>query len=79
MSQEKQILHYLECGYSISGISALDKFGCYRLSSVIFNLRSKGIDIKTKMVKNKNGRKSFAEYYLENPKGNKNQFKLELS
>ena len=55
MSQKKHILRYLECGYSISGISALDKFGCYRLSSVIFNLRSQGVNIKTRMVKNKNG------------------------
>ena len=51
MSQKKHILRYLECGYSISGISALDKFGCYRLSSVIFNLRSQGVNIKTRMVK----------------------------
>ena len=78
MSQKKHILRYLECGYSISGISALDKFGCYRLSSVIFNLRSQGVNIKTRMVKNKNGKKSYAEYYIENPSGNKDQFSLEL-
>ena len=76
MSQEKQIKHYLESGGRVSGISALDKFGCYRLSSVIFNLRDKGLAIKTKMVKH--GQKSYAEYYLENPAGNKNQYKLEL-
>tara|TARA_X000001388_G_scaffold77361_2_gene77860 strand:- start:348 stop:575 length:228 start_codon:yes stop_codon:yes gene_type:complete len=74
MSQEKQIRHYLESGGRISGISALDKFGCYRLSSVIFNLRDKGLDIKTKMIKN--GQKSYAEYYLENPIGNKNQLSI---
>tara|TARA_Y100001973_G_C5194764_1_gene333436 strand:- start:105 stop:344 length:240 start_codon:yes stop_codon:yes gene_type:complete len=78
MSQEKQIKHYLESGGKISGILALDKFGCYRLSAVIFNLREKGLDIKTKMVKNSNGRKKYAEYYLENPSGNKNQYKLDL-
>ena len=77
MSQEKQIRHYLESGGRVSGISALDKFGCYRLSAVIFNLRDKGIDVKTKMVKN--GQKSYAEYYLENPTGDKNQYDLELS
>ena len=77
MSQEKQIRHYLESGGRVSGISALDKFGCYRLSAVIFNLRDKGVDVKTKMVKN--GQKSYAEYYLENPTGDKNQYDLELS
>jgi hypothetical protein len=74
MSQEKQIRHYLESGGRISGIDALDKFGCYRLSSVIFNLRDKGLDIKTKMIKN--GQKSYAQYYLENPTGNKNQLSI---
>ena len=78
MSQEKQIKHYLESGGKISGISALDRFGCYRLSSVIFNLREKGLNIKTKMVKNNNGQKKYAEYYIENPQGNKDQYKLEL-
>ena len=77
MSQEKQIKHYLESGGKVSGISALDKFGCYRLSAVIFNLRDKGLDIKTKMIKH--GQGSYAEYYLENPTGNKNQYGLELS
>ena len=78
MSQEKQIRHYLESGGRVSGIFALDKFGCYRLSSVIFNLREKGLNIKTKMVKNDNGQKSYAEYYLDAPIENKNQYNLEL-
>ena len=77
MSQEKQIKHYLESGGKISGIFALDKFGCYRLSSVIFNLRAKGLNIKTNMVKV--GQKSYAEYYLDVPIKNKDQYNLELS
>tara|TARA_R110002020_G_scaffold442728_1_gene653899 strand:- start:102 stop:332 length:231 start_codon:yes stop_codon:yes gene_type:complete len=76
MSQEKIIKHYLESGGRVNGIMALEKFGCYRLSSVIFNLREKGLDIKTEMIKK--GQKSFAEYYLEYPSGNKEQYKLEL-
>ena len=74
MSQEKIIKHYLESGGKVNGIMALEKFGCYRLSAVIFNLRDKGLDIKTKMIKN--GQKSYAEYYLENPIGNKNQLSI---
>ena len=76
MSQEKEIKHYLESGGKVSGISALEKFGCYRLSAVIFNLRDKGMNIKTKMKDNINGKKKYAEYYLENPQGNKDQYKL---
>lgn len=76
MSQEKEIKHYLESGGKVSGISALEKFGCYRLSAVIFNLRDKGMDIKTKMKDNINGKKKYAEYYLENPQENKDQYKL---
>lgn len=78
MSQEKQIKHYLESGGRLSGISALDKFGCYRLSAVIFNLRDKGLNIKTKMIDNSNGKKKYAEYYLENPTGDKDQYNLDL-
>ena len=76
MSQAKQIKHYLESGGRLSGISALDMFNCYRLSSVIHNLRRDGLDIKTKMVSNGDGRKKYAVYYLENPAPNKNQYKL---
>jgi hypothetical protein len=76
MSQEKEIKHYLNSGGRVTGIDALEKFGCYRLSSVIFNLRDKGLDVKTKRVKS--GDKTYAQYYLENPSGNKSQFKLEL-
>jgi|TARA_R110000824_G_scaffold349730_3_gene536599 hypothetical protein len=76
MSQEKQIKHYLNSGGRVTGLDALDKFGCYRLSSVIFNLRAKGLDIKTKMVKS--GGKTYAQYSLENPKGDENQYGLGL-
>ena len=76
MSQEKIIKHYLESGGKVNGIMALEKFGCYRLSAVIFNLRDKGLDIKTKMIKK--GQKSYAEYYLEQPSNNKEQYNLEL-
>ena len=74
MSQLKRIKHYLESGGRLTPLDALSKFNCFRLAAVIHNLREDGIPIKTKTVKN--GQKSYAEYYLENPIGNKNQISL---
>ena len=45
---------------------ALSKYKCFRLASRINDLRADGHSIETKLVKNKDGKKKFAEYYLEN-------------
>tara|TARA_R110001592_G_scaffold222996_1_gene478361 strand:+ start:308 stop:547 length:240 start_codon:yes stop_codon:yes gene_type:complete len=74
MSQIKQVKHYLESGGKLTPIDALDKFRCFRLAAVVHNLREGGLDVKTKIVKN--GKKSYAEYYLENLKENKDQYGL---
>lgn len=74
MSQVKEIKHYLQSGGTLTSLDALDKFKCFRLAAVIHNLRLEGLDVKTRMLKN--GQKSYAQYYLENPKGNKDQYKL---
>ncbi len=74
MSQNKQIKHYLESGGKLTPIDALDKFGCFRLAAVVHNLREEGLEVETKIIKN--GQKSFAQYYLKNPTGNKDQYKL---
>ena len=62
-SQEKKILRYLEGGRTINPIQALNLFGCFRLSSVICNIRKReGYEfIKTTPVENRNGNK-YAEY-----------------
>ena len=44
---------------------ALAKYKCFRLASRINDLREEGHSIETKMVANKDGKKKFAEYYLE--------------
>lgn len=74
MSQSKQVKHYLESGGKLTPIEALDKFGCFRLAAIVYNLKEEGLEVKTKMIKN--GQKTYAEYYLENPIGDKDQFKL---
>ena len=76
MSQIKKIRHYLESGGRLTPIDALNKFNCFRLEAVVFNLREDGLPVKTKTIKD--GQKSSAEYYLEHPTGNKDQYKLEL-
>jgi hypothetical protein len=42
MTQNKQILHYLKTGKSITPLEALYQFGCLRLSARIFELKEKG-------------------------------------
>jgi len=64
-TQNKEILKWLESGKSITGLEAIERFGCYRLSARIFNLRENGYQIVTKNI-TKNG-KTFAEYSLANP------------
>ena len=61
-SQNQQIQAYLEKGKKITPIDALNKFGCFRLSARISDLRGKGLNIATKFV-TKDG-KTFASYSL---------------
>ena len=62
-SQQSNIENALVRGESITPIEALKRFGIFRLSAIIFNLREKGYNINTKMAGN--GNKRFAEYSLE--------------
>ena len=65
MSQDKtqnlQILNYLKKGKTITQVEAYHKFGCWRLSARIFDLR-KQHNIKTVNVTNKG--KTYAQYSL---------------
>ena len=62
MSQNKQIINYLQKGKSITPIDALNKFGCFRLSARILDLRKRGYPIITQTI-TKQG-KTFASYSL---------------
>ena len=62
MSQNNQILQYLKEGNSITPIEALSKFGCFRLSARIHDLKESH-DIKTKTITK--GKKTFASYSLK--------------
>tara|TARA_R100000406_G_scaffold86461_1_gene70496 strand:- start:70 stop:267 length:198 start_codon:yes stop_codon:yes gene_type:complete len=63
MSQNTQILNYLLSGKKLTPLTALNKFGCFRLSARILDLRKEGHNITTKNVTRKG--KTFAEYSLE--------------
>lgn len=64
MVQNDMILVALKNGDRITPLSALEKFGCLRLSARIWDLRHEGYPIITKHVTTPQG-KSIAEYRLE--------------
>jgi hypothetical protein len=63
-TQQQKVLRHLESGREITPLDALEQYGCFRLSAVIWNLRDEGYNIKTKRVSNKYG-KTFASYKLK--------------
>ena len=62
MSQESQILSHMRRYGSIEPLTALDKYGCFRLAARITDLKDRGYKIATEMVKK--GGKRFARYRL---------------
>jgi hypothetical protein len=63
-SQRAKILAYLQKGYSVTPISALEKFQCFRLGARIWDLKDKGHQIQTDMVDDKKTGKRYASYRL---------------
>ena len=61
-TQNQMILEYLQAGYSLTPLEALNKFGCFRLGARIWDLHKAGFNIKSEDVK-ENG-KRFAKYSL---------------
>ena len=62
-TQNEQIKAYLSKGKSITPLDALNKFGCFRLSARIKNLRDEGLKIITEYVTIKG--KTFASYSVK--------------
>lgn len=56
------IEQHLKSGKEITPIDALNLYGCFRLGARIWDLKEKGLNIVTEMVRN--GRKSYAKYRL---------------
>ena len=62
LSQKNAVLQYLNAGYTITPLEALEMFKCMRLAAVIKTLRDDGHNIITRTVKNKGSGKSYASY-----------------
>lgn len=62
-SQCDRIAQYMEAGYSLTSLEALQMFGCMRLASRICDLRDRGYEINTCRVKTPSG-KYITEYSL---------------
>ena len=60
--QADMILKRLKEGHPISSWTAIQRYGCTRLASIIFNLKKEGYDIRTNIIKD--GTKKFARYKL---------------
>ena len=69
-TQIDRLNHYLHSGKTINPLSAWLELGIYRLSARVFDLRDRGVNIKTRMVsvKNRWGEEVVvAEYYINKP------------
>ena len=62
-SQCDMIADWLECGYSITSLDALNMFGCLRLSSRIWDLKERGMNIQKKTIVLPN-KKRVCEYFI---------------
>ena len=62
-TQTKKIKAYLEDGNSITGMVALEKFGCWSLPRRICDLKESGFPIDSQFIELPNG-KRIKEYWM---------------
>lgn len=63
-SQTRRIYRYLSQGKSLTSLKALELFNCFRLGARIFELREKGHEIKSEIVRDERTGKRFARYSM---------------
>lgn len=63
-TQNAKILAHLQNGGRITSLSALDNFGCLRLSARIKDLRDRGHDIQSQFITVPSGKK-VKQYFME--------------
>jgi len=56
-SQEQRISKHLKSGKTLTAISALKLFGCFRISARIFQLKKQGMDIKSEIITTASGKR----------------------
>lgn len=64
-SQKEKILAYLKEGNSIEPLTALRRFGCFRLAAIVHALNKEGYLICSEMVYDETSGKHWAKYYLQ--------------
>lgn len=63
-TQSAMILRDLRRGKRITSLDAMRTYGCMRLGARIFELKRKGIPIKSERITDRRTRKSFSQYRL---------------
>ena len=64
-SKIKKVREYLENGYYIDDMKAVELCQSYRLSAIIYELRHHyGLDIRDRWVQNSNTNNRYKQYYL---------------
>ena len=63
MTQKELIKDWLDNGKAISPLEALTKFGCFRLSHIIWLLKKEGMNIEKEWRENLDTGKRWAEYF----------------
>ena len=64
-TQTTKILLYLKEGNKITGMDALNLFGCWRLGARIWDIKEMGFNVKMKLITTSTG-KVVGEYSLGN-------------
>jgi len=65
MTQKNAIRRHLNYGLPLTPMTALKKFGCFRLAARIHELVSEGLPVKQKMIIDPNTQKRYAQYQVE--------------
>ena len=64
-TQINQVLDHLKQGRTLTKADAIERFNCYRLSSIIHILRNQGFDIATYNERNTRRKGTHARYELK--------------
>ena len=64
-TQIHQVLDHLKQGRTLTQADAIERFNCYRLSSIIHILRNQGFDIATYNERNTRRKGTHARYELK--------------
>lgn len=71
MAQTAMVLAYLKKHKTITPMVALRKLNCFRLAARIFDLKTDGYQITTKIKTDKKNNKRWAEYMLKSTRRKK--------